>query len=119
MKRTFFSLLLTVCLLLLLPSAAFAEAQTPAPFDALHAALAQLAEDNAAPEKPKEPIGKRIIGSLYDIVEMLGVITVIILLCFSFVVRLNVVDGPSMENTLILNPAPTVQYLRLPLLGCS
>lgn len=65
------------------------------------------APDAGAPaEKPKEPIGKRIIGSLYDIVEMLGVITVAIILCFSFIVRLNVVDGPSMENTL-----QTGQYL--------
>lgn len=49
MKHTLLSLLLTACLLLLLPSAA-AAAEPTAPFDALHEALAQLAEDNAAPE---------------------------------------------------------------------
>ena len=48
----------------------------------------------------KPPIGRRAASSLYDFVEMIGTITVVIILCFSFVVRLNVVDGPSMENTL-------------------
>ena len=48
----------------------------------------------------KGPFGLRIASSLYDFVEMIGAITVVIILCFSFVVRLNVVDGPSMENTL-------------------
>lgn len=51
-------------------------------------------------EKDDRPIGEKIAGTLYDVVEMIGVITVCIILCFSFVVRLNVVDGPSMENTL-------------------
>ncbi|MBR3423221.1 MAG: signal peptidase I [Clostridia bacterium] len=50
--------------------------------------------------EPKAPFGKRAASSLYDFVEMIGTITVVIILCFSFVVRLNVVDGPSMENTL-------------------
>ena len=49
-------------------------------------------------EKP--PVKRQIIDTAYDFVEMLGAITVIIILCFSFVVRLNVVDGPSMEETL-------------------
>ena len=50
MKRTLLSLLLTVCLLLLPPSAAFAASAPAAPFDVLHEALAQLAQDNATPE---------------------------------------------------------------------
>lgn len=36
----------------------------------------------------------------FDFVEMLALITVCIVLCFTFVVRLNIVDGPSMEDTL-------------------
>ena len=50
MKRRLLSVLLTACLCLLLPSAAFAAAQSSAPFDVLHEALAQLAEKNAAPQ---------------------------------------------------------------------
>lgn len=63
-------------------------------------------EENETPEETAEetakkpPLGRRVASSLYDFVEMIGAITVIIILCFSFVVRLNVVDGPSMENTL-------------------
>ena len=53
-----------------------------------------------AKKKDKMPFGKQVANSLYDFVEMIGAITVIIILCFSFIVRLNIVDGPSMENTL-------------------
>ena len=51
-------------------------------------------------EEDPQSFGEKVVGGLYDLVEMVGVITVIIILCFSFVVRLNIVDGPSMENTL-------------------
>ncbi|MBQ7669309.1 MAG: signal peptidase I [Clostridia bacterium] len=44
--------------------------------------------------------GMKFAGFLYDLCEMMGAITVIVILCFSFVLRLNIVDGPSMENTL-------------------
>ena len=37
---------------------------------------------------------------LFDFVEMLALVTVVIVLCFAFVFRLNIVEGPSMENTL-------------------
>lgn len=64
-------------------------------------------EENGEPEKTvgenekkQQPLGRRAASSLYDFVEMIGAITVVIILCFSFIVRLNVVDGPSMENTL-------------------
>ena len=56
--------------------------------------------DEIGKTEKKGPFGLRIASSLYDFVEMIGAITVVIILCFSFVVRLNVVDGPSMENTL-------------------
>ncbi len=55
-------------------------------------------ETEDAEKKPS--LGRRAASSLYDFVEMIGTITVVIILCFSFIVRLNVVDGPSMENTL-------------------
>ncbi len=51
MKRAFLPLLLTVCLLLLLPSAAFAASEGPdEPFTVLHEALAQLAQKNTSPQ---------------------------------------------------------------------
>ncbi|MBQ6678313.1 MAG: signal peptidase I [Clostridia bacterium] len=60
----------------------------------------KAAEKTAKEAEKKPPFGKRVAASLYDFTEMIGAITVVIILCFSFVVRLNVVDGPSMENTL-------------------
>ncbi len=51
-------------------------------------------------QKEKKDLKLRFCHSAYEIVEMIGAIAVAIILCFSFVVRLNVVDGPSMENTL-------------------
>lgn len=47
----------------------------------------------------KKPCGRMMRG-FYEFIEMLSLVTVAIVLCFSFVFRLNIVDGPSMENTL-------------------
>ncbi|MBR4933699.1 MAG: signal peptidase I [Clostridia bacterium] len=49
--------------------------------------------------KPEKKKSKFLLG-IYDFVEMLALVTIAILLCFSFVFRLNIVEGPSMENTL-------------------
>lgn len=43
---------------------------------------------------------KKVLGSLYDLFEVLGVMTAAVMLVFAFVVRLNVVDGSSMNKTL-------------------
>ena len=51
-------------------------------------------------EKEKKDLKMRAAHSIYEIVEMIGAIAIAIILCFSFVARLNVVDGPSMEDTL-------------------
>lgn len=51
-------------------------------------------------EKPAPIKKNKILLGIYDFVEMLAVVTIGILLCFSFVFRLNIVEGPSMENTL-------------------
>lgn len=49
----------------------------------------------------KAPVKKnKFLLAMYDFVEMLALVTIAILLCFSFVFRLNIVEGPSMENTL-------------------
>ncbi len=53
------------------------------------------------PESPKKaPAKGGFIRSAFDIIEMFAAVTVSIILCFSFVFRLNVVEGPSMEETL-------------------
>ncbi|MBR5253169.1 MAG: signal peptidase I [Clostridia bacterium] len=41
-----------------------------------------------------------ILGSVSELVEMLGLVTVAVMLLFAFVVRLNIVVGESMEQTL-------------------
>lgn len=42
----------------------------------------------------------RGVRSVFDFIEMLALVTMSIILCFSFIFRLNTVEGPSMENTL-------------------
>lgn len=41
-----------------------------------------------------------ILGTVYELVEMLATVTVVVLIMFAFVIRLNIVDGESMEETL-------------------
>ena len=49
----------------------------------------------SAPEKP--PKEKRSLrdwlGDIYELAEMLGIVSVTIMLLFAFVIRLNIVDG--------------------------
>ena len=54
-------------------------------------------------EKKKEPSENSIVRTVYDFVEMLALVTIAILVCFSFVCRLNIVEGQSMEKTLYGN----------------
>ncbi len=51
-------------------------------------------------EPKRSPAADRVTRQMFDFVEMLALVTVAIILCFSFVFRLNIVDGPSMEETL-------------------
>lgn len=58
-----------------------------------------------APETPEntenEPKKKaEILGTVYELTEMLATVTVAVMLLFAFVLRLNIVDGQSMEQTL-------------------
>ena len=54
-----------------------------------------------AEKKQKKPKEKTTAsGMFYDIAEMLAFTTIAVMLLFSFVVRLNIVDGSSMEQTL-------------------
>lgn len=54
-------------------------------------------------ESEKKPVGSEFARTIYDFVEMLALVTIAILVCFSFVCRLNIVDGQSMERTLYGN----------------
>lgn len=49
-------------------------------------------------DKPKEKKGA--VANIFEIVEMFAACAAVILLVFTFVVRLTVVDGPSMNKTL-------------------
>lgn len=59
---------------------------------------AAITEGTPAAEEAKKPFD--LIGNIYEIIEMLATVTVCVLLIFAFVVRLNIVDGQSMETTL-------------------
>lgn len=56
------------------------------------------------PKAPDAPTEKRTLrdwlGDIYELVEMLGIVSVTIMLVFAFVFRLNIVDGHSMDMTL-------------------
>ncbi|MBE6617029.1 MAG: signal peptidase I [Ruminococcaceae bacterium] len=47
----------------------------------------------------KKPQGS-ILSYISEFVELLGIVTVCVMMIFTFVGRLNIVQGPSMENTL-------------------
>ncbi len=102
--------------------------------DTLSEILEQVAEENAeeaeaetaetaektafssgapAHAKKKEDDGKPhgFLNGLFDILEMFAVCTAVILLVFTFVIRLTVVEGPSMENTLVQGDYLFVQTL--------
>ena len=53
------------------------------------------------PKEEKKGNSNKIALSLYDFVETLALVTIAIVLCFSFIFRLNIVSGDSMNNTLI------------------
>ncbi len=56
-------------------------------------------KDVLAEEVPKkEP--KNILGDIYELCEMLAVVSVCVMLLFAFGIRLNIVDGHSMDKTL-------------------
>lgn len=57
--------------------------------------------ENTVEKKPNNKKEKTsAVGMFYDIVEMLAVTTIAVMILFAFVVRLNIVDGSSMLNTL-------------------
>ena len=60
-----------------------------------------MAENNNNPTKaPTEKKPADILGTAYELIEMISTVAVVVLIMFAFVVRLNIVDGQSMEETL-------------------
>jgi len=58
------------------------------------------ATETAAELPPKEPLSKRIAASAFDFVEMFAWSVFVVLIIFTFALRLCRVEGRSMENTL-------------------
>jgi len=59
--------------------------------------------DPGTPENGNQPETKEkadIAGTFYELAEMLATVTVVVMLLFAFLLRLNIVDGESMEKTL-------------------
>lgn len=59
----------------------------------------ETAEAQNEPEKKKRT-PRDIVGDIYELCEMLGLVTIVVMLVFAFVARLNIVDGHSMDHTL-------------------
>lgn len=55
-------------------------------------------EAKAAGNQPKEKTD--ILGTVYELAEMLASVTIVVMLLFAFILRLNIVDGESMLQTL-------------------
>lgn len=51
-------------------------------------------------ENKKDGDGGSVVPFLYDIAETIVISTAVVILIFTFIVRITVVDGPSMNNTL-------------------
>ncbi len=58
------------------------------------------AEPEQAPEQGKKSAKGSLISSVYDIAEMFAICATVVLLIFTFVARLTVVEGTSMVQTL-------------------
>ena len=48
--------------------------------------------------KTESPRGGKILAAVYDLCEVLGVLTAILMTLFAFCFRLNIVDGSSMRK---------------------
>lgn len=59
--------------------------------------------ETAAPDNKKGGSAKSTVSSIFDVIEMFAICTAVILLLFSYVARLTVVEGESMESTLFDN----------------
>lgn len=59
-----------------------------------------VSQNEVAVVKAPKNDSKKLLCEIYELCEMLGVVTICVMLVFAFVVRLNVVDGGSMEQTL-------------------
>ncbi len=59
-------------------------------------------DESEGPEDPEERAAgtRRFLAAAYDVSEVLGIMTAVIMLVFAFAVRLNVVEGGSMRPTL-------------------
>lgn len=70
-------------------------------------------EAESTPENAADSAKKRfdLIGNIYELAEMLATVTIFVMLVFAFVVRLNIVDGQSMEQTLYHGDALAVSGL--------
>ena len=59
-----------------------------------------LGEATGIEAKAEKGEKKPFAASIYEVLEMFAICAAVVLLVFTFVARLTVVDGPSMENTL-------------------
>lgn len=60
-----------------------------------------ISDSAEMPEKKHGDVLTKITGDLFDIIELFVFCAAVILLIFTFVIRPTVVEGPSMEDTLI------------------
>ncbi|MBQ5821347.1 MAG: signal peptidase I [Clostridia bacterium] len=60
----------------------------------------EIRSEETTEETTPEKKSGNILGEIYELCEMLGVVTICVMLIFAFFVRLNVVDGHSMDKTL-------------------
>lgn len=64
--------------------------------------ITELTENTEAEavETAKKNDAGSMIGAIYEIIEMIGMVTAIVMILFAFVMRISIVDGQSMDHTL-------------------
>ncbi len=68
--------------------------------EALVADLPFASTSAPAPQPYIRTGGRRIAGEVFEMLEMLASVAMIVMICFAFLGRLNIVDGHSMDMTL-------------------
>ncbi|MBQ8908098.1 MAG: signal peptidase I [Clostridia bacterium] len=57
-------------------------------------------QENQSPKQGETAERRKLLGDIYDFIELFAIAATVILLIFCFLTRLSVVEGDSMQNTL-------------------
>lgn len=56
--------------------------------------------EETSEKKKKNGESGSMVGAIYEIIEMIGTVTAVVMILFAFIIRISIVDGQSMDKTL-------------------